>query len=382
MASTQDPGSLNRLPDELLLDIIEQSCLSVRDLISLARTSRHNYNVAISPAYEAHVRNELGLAIYWAIEEGQYGTLERLIESGVDVDMLDDDGKPVQIENTLVDNHLDYYWRNVVVSYGSRYSPLALAAYHGQDSMVELLLDNGADIELDSAHLCDCCNLLVRCAASLPDRPGFWEDSDREYGAGHLAWEEAVHDSWWTPLHYAICHKNVSTAKLLLDRGASGDYVGYGRASALHVATRWGVQEVIDYLLEKNLVEIDRQSTDGVTALHLAYIGGNYDLVDKFLDEYGADINLTYTDESGPWSIFAMASADGEFDRALQYLRKGADPNFVIEGEDDQGAWTVMRFIYGSPNNECPSPLHGDDVRIQLEQEIIAGDREETPSDA
>lgn len=319
--------------------------------------------------------------VYWAIEEGQCGTLKRLIDNGVDVDMLDDDDKPFNIEDTLVDKGLHYHWRNIILAYGARYSPLALAAYHGHDEMVKLLLDNGADIEQDSAHLCDCCNLLIRCAASLPDRPEFWEDSDRDDGGGYLAWEEYVHDSWWSPLHYAICQKNVSTAKLLLERGASAGYVGHGEVSALHVATRRGVQDIIDYLLEKNFVDIDCQSNDGVTALHLAYIGGRYDLVDDFLEEHGADINLVYTGETGPWNIFAMACADGHFDRALQYLRKGADPNFVIKGEDDQGSWTVMRFIYGSPNSKCPSPLRGDDVRIQLEQEIIAGDREETPSD-
>lgn len=321
--------------------------------------------------------------VYWAIEEGQYGTLKRLIDNGVDVDMLDDeDGKPVNIENVLIEKcpHC-YQWPNVALSWGKRYSPLALAAYNGQDDMVKLLLDNGADTELDSTLLCECCNLLVRCAASLPDSPDFWEDSDRDEGGAYLAWEETVHDSWWTPLHYAICGEHVSTAKLLLERGASADFVGHYKVSALHVATRWEAQEMIDYLLEKNLVDINWQSNDGVTALHLAYIGGDYDLVDSFLDDHGADINLTYTGETGPWNIFAMACADGDFDHALQYLRRGADPNFVIKRAHEDDTWTVMRFIYGSPDSKCPDPLRGDDVRITLEQEIIAGDREETPSD-
>lgn len=58
----QGPGAcLDRLPDELLLAIIEQSCLSPRDLVSLACTSRRHYRIAISTAYERHVKEENGL---------------------------------------------------------------------------------------------------------------------------------------------------------------------------------------------------------------------------------------------------------------------------------------------------------------------------------
>lgn len=63
MAVAQSPvNQLDRLPDELILQIIEQPCLSVRDLIALARTSRRHYRIAISPAYKAHVENQYGLA--------------------------------------------------------------------------------------------------------------------------------------------------------------------------------------------------------------------------------------------------------------------------------------------------------------------------------
>lgn len=70
----QDPGAhLDRLPDELILQIIEQSwfsacgkwqykVLSTRDLISLACTSHRHYRIAISTAYKRHVEEENGLA--------------------------------------------------------------------------------------------------------------------------------------------------------------------------------------------------------------------------------------------------------------------------------------------------------------------------------
>lgn len=63
VASTpQSRCQLDRLPNEILLSVIEQPYLSVTDLISLARTSRRYYAVTISAAYKAHVKNEFGLA--------------------------------------------------------------------------------------------------------------------------------------------------------------------------------------------------------------------------------------------------------------------------------------------------------------------------------
>jgi hypothetical protein len=63
MAVAQNPADpFDRLPDELILQIVEQPCLSVRDLISLARTSHRHYRILISIAYEAHVRCHYGCA--------------------------------------------------------------------------------------------------------------------------------------------------------------------------------------------------------------------------------------------------------------------------------------------------------------------------------
>lgn len=62
MAVAQSEAHIDRLPDELLLEIITQPILSATDLISMARTSRRHYNVTISVAYKVHVKNQRGLA--------------------------------------------------------------------------------------------------------------------------------------------------------------------------------------------------------------------------------------------------------------------------------------------------------------------------------
>lgn len=68
MAVALPRAHLNRLPDELLLEIIEQPCLSDRDLISLARTDRRNYGITISAAYKAHIKDEFGIASKFCVK--------------------------------------------------------------------------------------------------------------------------------------------------------------------------------------------------------------------------------------------------------------------------------------------------------------------------
>lgn len=172
----------------------------------------------------------------------------------------------------------------------------------------------------------------------------------------------------WTPLHYALCNGHESTARLLIERGAV-DMAYYG-VTALHTATRWELNDTIDYLLDNDLVDINEQNCHGVTVLHMAQVAGRNDLVDKYLDR-GADINLEYDGQSGPWTIFYMACAAGDYERALEYLKRGADPHLVLEGED-RDPWTVMRLIYWCTGDAYGYPISLAEERLKLELEIIA----------
>lgn len=258
--------------------------------------------------------------------------------------------------------------------FGARFSPLAWAAVHGHDSMVDYLLDHGADTEQRSEKLCSCCDSkLLRCPEMLPDLPEFYsrhpddDDSILDNDIGYMDPLDYIPE--WTPLHYALCNGHESTARLLLERGADANKVGpcHG-VTALHIATRWELDDTIDYLLENDRVDINAENSQGATALHMAQVAGRDDLVDDYLDR-GADINLEYSGRSGPWTIFSMACAAGHYERALEYLERGADPHFVLEGEDDD-PWTVMRLIYWSEACEYPMPCAG--ARMELEREIIA----------
>ncbi|KAL2285928.1 hypothetical protein FJTKL_07420 [Diaporthe vaccinii] len=110
MAVARSRAYLDCLPNELRLEINEQTCLSARDLISLARTNRHHYRTTISAAYKAHAQHEFGVAIYWAIKNDQYKTLKRLIDNGVDVNMRDADGDTLVITDIIAHFGLAGTW--------------------------------------------------------------------------------------------------------------------------------------------------------------------------------------------------------------------------------------------------------------------------------
>ncbi|KAG8160966.1 hypothetical protein KVR01_009230 [Diaporthe batatas] len=365
------PGNhLGHIPEELLLDIIKQPCLSDLDLISFALTNRRHYRVAISPAYKAHIEQSHGLAIYWAIKNKRQRTLELLIENGMNphMDFGSDDGHPPLDElGTAMDGlkfTKAYMPKAINFEQNIWATPLACAVIHGRNSMVRYLLDKGADLEGMSFGLCNCSHCMLRfsslAGSTVPPRLNFEKNPWREAGE-------------WIPLHYAICKGHASTAKLLLARGADAEDVG-GGVPALFVATRFGRNEIVDYLIANSAADINAEGVTGLTALHVAFAARKFDLVDKYLEQ-GADIDSSCYGSNGPWTIFLMACAEGFFERALQYLQKGANARLIIEEfvrGSVVGQFTALRLIW-------QHKMDADDVRsgrlasaMALEKEIIA----------
>lgn len=307
------------------------------------------------------------MKVYWAIENGQQRTLERLVEHGVDVNMYDGDGLSFNVEELLW-NAGDFRMKACRLIGNlhpeARVSPLAWAASRGRDSLVEYLLDHDAKIEQESLGLCNCRDELLHCPRILPNPP--------EIHARSISTGPDDFDYYYrTPLHFAICNGEASTAQLLLERGADatnlGDIDG-DMKTALHLALCCGLNETVNYLLDKELVDINTRDMAGVTVLHMAHLAGEYDLVDKLLDK-GADINTAFSAETGPWTVFSMACAERLFDRALQYLRRGAYPHLTLKDEYGN-KFTVMKLIYFHESDLDDEKI---EQQMRLEDEIIVG---------
>jgi ankyrin repeat protein len=159
----------------------------------------------------------------------------------------------------------------------TRCTALHLATKSGNDRAVELLLDHDADINVLCKNLCDCKLIGPLNPSEAVPAP-------------------ALVGPAWTPLHLAICHGHLSTAKLLMSRRASCKVCGwegsiYGpEVTALHSASASGDVAMIDAILAHYRPNINTRDTSGHMPLRWAYETGQIEAM-GFLLEYGADID-------------------------------------------------------------------------------------------
>lgn len=194
---------------------------------------------------------------------------------------------------------------------GVFWSPLHAAAANGHLQIIELLLDNGFEINAPSYAYCWCQRIRTYAtdagfpSPKAPDE--IWErvsPFETPYGQRPL----------WTPLHHAICHGQYEAAKMLLCRGAA--------VSLEIVLTRQLVRRHdLDHIK-------DPKRTNSVTALHLAAGLGNLDLV-KFIVESGFQTNLEIEDDQCLTPVF-WAFKNGHYSTTVPWLlSRGADINFT-----------------------------------------------------
>ncbi|KAK2609646.1 hypothetical protein N8I77_003139 [Diaporthe amygdali] len=333
-----------RLPTEVFFMVTEDHGLSIHDLAALAATCRRFYKITNPMLYQKHLREGDGRAInpvLWAVQYKRFTTIRRFLENGADIDS-------VQISQACM-KHEWHFWFgkemfNPIDDWHplSLFTPLAFAAMNGLDSMVAFLLDHGADIEKPGKGLCACSTGMNDVAMNLPPHQDIetegCQETNMDDDSGFV----------WTPLHIAVCRKHEPTAMLLISRGA--DLQGtcpcaLGPWNALHTATHSGAQFIIDYLLDEKRVDINEKGLWGLTPLHLAYYRKDHALVEKYIDE-GADINATWNSGDGGWTIFAMACLWGDLQGASDFLRRGADPDFIIKSGENGMEWTALGLIY------------------------------------
>lgn len=157
-------------------------------------------------------------------------------------------------------------------------TPLHYAAALGNEEVVKLLLERGANIDAGS---------------SAGDTPLHWAAySDRILIVGLLidkgARIDAVNPNGVTPLHMAASAGHVNAAELLIDRGANINAKNIFGDTPLHWAVFYGHKGMVDLLVAKG-VAVDAKSSEGRFFLHEGAAGGHEKLVGMLLQK-GADI--------------------------------------------------------------------------------------------
>jgi ankyrin repeat protein len=167
---------------------------------------------------------------------------------------------------------------------GFAQTPLHIAASNGFTELVQLLLQNGADVR-------------------------------------------QVDRNSWTPLHSAANAGQFAICKILLEHGSEASALTDAGTTALHYLVRHTTddaelfREVLTMLINQGC-EVDSQNKYGETPLHQASFRGKKQSV-EFLIEHSADVNITT--KAGETSLH-FAARTGRGDIVSLLLAAGADP--------------------------------------------------------
>jgi ankyrin repeat protein len=204
--------------------------LDTKNLHALALTNRFFYRTVNRLLYERSVKHQNSSCLLFAAAKGVIGTAKNAIACGADV-------------NNCRPNP-DKPWNR----------PLHLAAKHGHKDLVEFFIDNGADIDAPFTELHEAKPPVLGPALSGPW--GLWLDR----------WDR------WRALHIALYSKQLSTAQLLISRGASlkSDDTQRINCTALHTAAHSGLVPIIELIAKRPNFDANIRDAFGNTALHYA----------------------------------------------------------------------------------------------------------------
>jgi ankyrin repeat protein len=191
---------------------------------------------------------------------------------------------------------------------------LSLAAENGHETIVQMLIEKGAELET--------------------------KDSDGR-----------------TALQLATMGQHVEVVLILLEKGAKVKAKGEDGKTVLHLAAENGHEAVVRLLLEHE-ADVNAEERDGETALHWAAKNGHEGVV-RLLLEHKADVNAKQEDG---WRALHLAAVNGHEAVVRLLLEHEADVN-AKQGDGwgalhlaaENGHEAVMRLLLEHKQNGSPA---------------------------
>jgi ankyrin repeat protein len=219
----------------------------------------------------------------WAAQWGQEAIVQLLLEKGADLESKSNNGR----------------------------TPLSWAAEEGHEAIVQLLLKKGADLESKSNN---------------GRTPLSWaaEEGSEVLVVVQLLLEkgadvESKSIDGRTPLSWAVQWGHEAIVRLLLENGAELESKSNDGHTPLSLAAEQGKEKVVQILLEKG-AKLESKNNDGHTPLSLAAIKGR-EMVVEILLENGAELESKSNDGHTPLSL---AAEQGQEAVVQILLEKGA----------------------------------------------------------
>ena len=207
--------------------------------------------------------------------------------------------------------------------FGGGRTPLHWAAEYGQAGMARVLIEAGADINIQNAS--------GRTALQEAIRDGADPTAKLLIDTG--ASLSLVDDENWTPLHQAAQDGRTEIVKILLEKGLDMEAVvtdqniwevlTTGRATPLILAVGASRIQTAQFLIFRG-ADIRAENILGEQPIHIASLRGLLPLVKQFLEE-GVDIETR--DSRYNETPLLKAASTGRTDVILYLLQKGADIN-------------------------------------------------------
>ena len=298
-------------------------------------------------------KDELGMTkLHHAVQAGDLGLVESLIQSGASVNSRDENGQtPLHYtaEMGLIEciQVLVKYGADLHIIDNSGFSPFLWAVVAGQEGATTILLFMDADANSFSADG----KSALAWAASLG-----WSRTAKML-VEHLA---SISDTQNTqqilPLEEAAASGNLPTVRLLLECGVDPNHRDRDGWSAIHWAAEEGHLEIVRLLL-KARANPNAVSSYGTSPLHCAANGGHVSIVNLLLER--AD-PLKSTCHG--WTALHHAAFMGH-SHVVQGLLKDDRIRPTASQQDNHG-WSSLHLAVHSRDLAT--------VRILLDKSVIA----------
>ncbi|XP_067661991.1 ankyrin-3-like [Haliotis asinina] len=247
-----------------------------------------------------------------AAESGHKEVVELLVENGADLSLAYDTGSNILhsacsrgrlevVKYILSQNIVDINCRGWM-----KKTPVMTAAECGHEDVVELLVENGADLSL----ACSTSNNILHLACSK----GYVEVLKYVLSQNTVDINSRGRSKKTPAMIAAECgHEKV--VELLMEKGANLSLTCDTGSNILHLACSKGRLEVLKYILSQNIVDINSRGRSKKTPAMIAAECGHEKVV-ELLMEKGANLSLTCDTGS---NILHLACSKGRLE-VLKYI--------------------------------------------------------------